>query len=380
MSNIEALINQMAPKKENKKIGNETNKKSQHTEKFKSTIKETEFDYYKILGVGSTASQTEIKQAYQKKLKKLHPDKVTQTKENIAKYKLLREAGDLLSDPHERKAYDMQKKMTSNADFTSIRNQFDEFIKLQEQSMTDENKSIAKLNFERGLLDMDRKHGYDRTSLEPISKEEHDRRVEDLTLQREQEELEIAHDDIFKGRQFNHSEFNKLFNKKKQMDSRRKTHDGLVKCDDIMAYNDYVEASGGVSIEHYDALYAEGNYQGCSDKYAGIDSGMIGNENDLSDDISLDSLDDDYDNHNKAVSKESFDDAMKKMLSERSEQDHKFDTMGHNEYGSALDDKYGISHQFGFMIGNDKFGHQKNIKNTDVSDETIKAYKQLTEK
>src|SRR5579863_4941021 len=120
-SDIGELINQMNPKRAptemdtskkelepNKKTSSEEKTKS--SEKFKSNVKETVFDYYKIIGVEPTASALEIKRAYQAKLKKLNPIKVEQTKENKLKYKLLREAGDLLSNPHERKAYDMQRK------------------------------------------------------------------------------------------------------------------------------------------------------------------------------------------------------------------------------------------------------------------------------
>src|SRR5579872_2827695 len=203
-SNIGDLINQMNPKrkpdeidvnvssnssstKTNSSSNSSSNTKSSGDEKFKSTIKETTFDYYKILGVEPTATQLEIKRAYQSNLKKLHPDRVKQTKDNKAKYKLVREAGDLLSDPYERKAYDMQRKMESSyKDHKSQKDSFKEFMKLQEQNMTDEDKSIAKLNFEKGLADFDRKHGYINKDSETkaITKEEHDRRMEDLILQR----------------------------------------------------------------------------------------------------------------------------------------------------------------------------------------------------
>src|SRR5579872_2980837 len=122
MADISDLIGKMNPKRKPEDININSNssstkstKKTQSTEKdkgkekFKSTIKEVEIDYYKVLGIEPTATQIEIKRAYQAKLKKLHPDRVEQTKENKAKYKLLREAGDLLTNPHEKKAYDMQR-------------------------------------------------------------------------------------------------------------------------------------------------------------------------------------------------------------------------------------------------------------------------------
>jgi curved DNA-binding protein CbpA len=381
-SNIGDLIGQMNPKRNPEEI--DINKKPSE-EKFKATVKEVTFDYYKILGVESTATLLEIKRAYQSKLKKLHPDKVEQTKENKAKYKLLREAGDLLCDPHERKAYDMQKKMDSTTkDFKAQKNSFKEFMKLQEQHMTDEDKAIAKLNFEQSIASMDRKHGYNKKDAEAITKEEHDRRMEDLKLQREQQDIELTHENIFEGREFNPSEFNKMFEKKKRRDEKRKkTTGGLAKVDDgIAAFNDFDGGSGGVGLDQYDKLYSEGRFSDYNVSYAGIGVGTIGAENEMSDDdISIDSPDEDeYDSHKKGVSKVGLDDAMKRMMAERNEQNGIFDKMKHSDYGSAMDDKYGISNQFGFMVGNDKFGHQKNLKKRNIQEETMKAYKQLTEK
>jgi hypothetical protein len=399
-SNIGDLINQMNPKRNpddidasvnsnsSTKTNNNSSTKSSTEEKFKSTIKETTFDYYKILGVEPTATQLEIKRAYQSNLKKLHPDRVKQTKENKAKYKLVREAGDLLSDPYERKAYDMQRKMESAyKDHKSQKDSFKDFLKLQEQNMTDEDKAIAKLNFEKGLADLDRKHGYVNKDSETkaMTKEDHDRRMEDLKLQRDQEDIELMQDNMFEGRDFIPAEFNKMFDKKKRRDEKRKMKGGLTKYNDgIAAFNDYDGDSGGVSIDNYDKLYSEGSYADYNDHYAGIGSGMIGADNGQSDDdISIDSPDEnenDYENHNKGVSKDSLDVAMKKMMAERNEQDDVFEKMQSSDYGSAMDDKYGISSQFGFMVGNDKFGHQKNMKRRNIQEETLKAYKQLTEK
>jgi hypothetical protein len=413
MSSIEDLINQMKPKRDLDELfhdkksstdvsgkNSKSTKSSKKSEgKHKSTIKETTFDYYKILGVEPTATQLEIKRAYQSKLKKNHLDKVPATKENIAKYKLLCEAGDLLSDPLERKAYDMQKKLDmSSKGFESQKDSFNEFLKLQEQNMTEENKSIAKLNFERGLADLDRKHGYDRNqSDDKMSKDETKRRTDDLMMLREQELLEISQDNLFEGTTYTTDKFNKYFEQHKKRENKKSKGLGIVKVDlGISAFNDYDGESGGVGLDKYDNLYAEDNFNDYGNNFASIGSGMIGNKNKMMDnhdqddansddsdepDISLDSLDeDDYQDQDGEANKQKLDDAMKKLMAERESDDVKYDNLPQEEFGSALDDKYGISNQFGFMIGTDKFGHQKNIKKRDVKDDALKAYKQLTEK
>jgi len=63
-------------------------------------------DYYKIMGVGKTATQDEIKKAYRKLANKYHPDKTKGDKAAEEKFKDINEANGILSDPAKRKKYD----------------------------------------------------------------------------------------------------------------------------------------------------------------------------------------------------------------------------------------------------------------------------------
>jgi curved DNA-binding protein len=63
-------------------------------------------DYYKILGVSKTASEEDIKKAYRKLARKLHPDLNPNDKEANKKFQQINEANEVLSDPGKRKKYD----------------------------------------------------------------------------------------------------------------------------------------------------------------------------------------------------------------------------------------------------------------------------------
>jgi len=66
----------------------------------------TDKDYYKLLGVEKTASETEIKKAYRKLAMKYHPDHAKDDKAAEEKFKEISEAYAVLSDKEKRKQYD----------------------------------------------------------------------------------------------------------------------------------------------------------------------------------------------------------------------------------------------------------------------------------
>ncbi len=85
-------------------------------------------DYYKILGIQKNASEEDIKKAYRKLARKLHPDLNPNDKEAHHKFQQVNEANEVLSDPEKRKKYDQYGKDWQHAE------QFEQQKKAQGQS------------------------------------------------------------------------------------------------------------------------------------------------------------------------------------------------------------------------------------------------------
>jgi curved DNA-binding protein len=73
-------------------------------------------DYYKILEIEKSATEADIKKAYRKLARKLHPDLNPNDKEAHKKFQAINEANEVLSDPEKRKKYDLYGKDWQHAD------------------------------------------------------------------------------------------------------------------------------------------------------------------------------------------------------------------------------------------------------------------------
>lgn len=349
------LFNKMKEKRSEKNI-DEKDKKSD--EKVKKLEKHG-FDYYKILGVDKDASISDIQKKYRKLLAKYHPDKYKDLPEKDRKtkelqFQLIQTAGKMLTDDDSRKVYDLEQKTIKNQDFKHQKNTFDDFIKMQEAGITEENKQKARLEFETEASKLNKLRGFDPDKLkEKLSKTDFDREAEDLMARRDTDLIEISHKNLFDGRSFNHSEFNKIFEKDKKKQEKKlkkKQENGeIVKLDEqFTAFNDNgLENFISVDADYGDP-FGEGNIR------ENTLYGKLKEEYSVSDISSgEDDYGDDYNAHNKNRDIKSTDDAYSRMMRDREMFDNNLKDTKTAGYKDVMEDQFGISRQFGKMLGRD---------------------------
>lgn len=109
---------------------------------------EMSIDYYELLAIPATASESEIRRAYRKTSLLYHPDKVKPTPENLEKFQLLQTAINILTDAAEKLKYDQtrearQRRLAETAALESRRRKMKEDLEKREGNVTEVATSLS---------------------------------------------------------------------------------------------------------------------------------------------------------------------------------------------------------------------------------------------
>jgi hypothetical protein len=291
-------------------------------------------------------------------------------------FQLVQEAGKILSDPSTKKMYDLEQKTIKSKDFKNQKNSFEDFIKLQESGMTEEHKIKAQLDFETESKKLNKIRGFDPSKLDDkIDKTVLSKQIDDLKTRRDIDFIELSQKNIFEGRSFNPSEFNKFFekNKKKQeKNDKRKQEKG-----EVVKFGENFTAFNDNGLENFISIDTDYSNPFGSDNFRENNIfGKIKNDDFNTSDISSDNSDYDesYDAHNKNRDTKNTDDMLAKMLRDRDMFDTNLKSTETAGYKTVMEDQFGISKQFGKMIGNDVTQKHKTQK---IDNDMIKIYNKM---
>lgn len=183
-------------------------------------------NFYKVLGISKTATQSEIRSAYRKKMIEYHPDKnfTLSKKECENNIKRVVDAYNVLSVSKKREYYDRNyfNKKDSKNDFIGMKDSFQDFIKTQ--TIPEGHHHIKNIEDIRKDFFDKNKDLIDEFENIDINGNNSKQIIDDLRTQREMQDIELRPPNRFKDIDFKavdndkntdfKSRFNKMFDRR----------------------------------------------------------------------------------------------------------------------------------------------------------------------
>lgn len=322
-------------------------------------------NFYEVLGVEPNAPMKEIKKQYSKLVVKYHPDKVKDSFESSL-FELIQKAYDTIGNEQKRQEYDFFLKNIQTAkgnDWYSLKNNYEKYKDLED--VNPKNKDSAQIEFDKVFKDYDSKHGIDRSKLdEKIDKEEISNKLDDLLMQREQDEIEFTQNRIFKeDENFDRAKFNAAFDMYKNSADKQ-----VIKQSNVMAFNFDNNGSSFSDLNVYDKTFDEDNTYDGNSLYSNVNIGSKTNHLDKDKVKNLKPADYTY-SHNKLDS--TYEEEIKRRLAERENDTMQFQGMAYSDFNNE-DKAFQFSHNVGITENMLDWTENNN-------DDLLKACKKLIE-
>lgn len=225
--------------------------------------------YYEILGISPKCTLDEIKVAYRKLIKNVHPDKCND-ETDIRHVKLINKAYEILKNPFKRNEYDNSLKIMKKkgVDFIEMQQGAKDFYKTHKMSKEEftEAKCRAEIEYAQKSCDLDSKMGINK--IKSPTTEELEKQILQLETLRDQEYIENIPNRSDE-KDFQITRFNKEF------DSIAENKYSLIQCtEDIQPYNE-IDAC---KINEYDNVPTNKDF---SDYYRNYKNSPIKNLEDI---------------------------------------------------------------------------------------------------
>lgn len=306
---------------------------------------------YNILGLDIDVCKKEncnelIQKAYVKKAKACHPDKHPGRKDIVEIFELVTGAYDILKDEKQRNEYNnrLRIKEHSSNDFFALRKGTTDYMDSIGEYVPPTDKQ--KLAFKDQMKMLDDKHGYDETQIDPISKFDAKKKLNNISKERAKQDIELKPEKLFEDGRFDLARFNAAFD---QVHNRNDTsmvpHNGIPS-----AWNDMGSDANYSSFDNLDNLYVEdGNrFDTGKQTFGGVDFGQPMKKMTKEEMSNIKPAD--YVNGHNTLDENYYRD-MKRKLKERKSDAGQFENMKFSDFKRDDMAGYGISEQLGFTIG-----------------------------
>ena len=203
-------------------------------------FKDLKYNLYEVLGLSKEASETRIKKNFRKLVLELHPDKNTDSSEDLYNHVII--ANQVLSDSINRKKYDEFLEGEKAApSFFDLKNSFEESLKKTDNLFP--KKEEATGIFKTKLNELNQKHGFDaKSDFNVMSKYNEIKKKRETTITIPQEKIS------------GNKDFNSKF--EKRMDDNTFS-DQIVLNNASSSLSSYQPHDGLVNIGDYSTLYSE---------------------------------------------------------------------------------------------------------------------------
>ena len=167
---------------------------------------------YDVLNVSHDATLKEIKSSYRRLAKEYHPDRADGDSDM---FELVSHAYTILTNPNTRKEYNDLYNLSLQADndHFKLKSQSIDYHELSSRQTKKMSKDESKRLYEEQNKELNRKHNYNDEDKNGLKKDDTDRRIDDLRMMREQDDIENVQDNLFESDKFDLDEFNATYDK-----------------------------------------------------------------------------------------------------------------------------------------------------------------------
>ena len=195
---------------------------------------------YNMLEIDSTCSVENIRKKYLFVISKLHPDKISiDDPDRILKLRFVQKLNklyDLVKTPEAKARYDESiNENFKKSRYEDLKSDFDKYMDLQSKDVKDK-KDVAIL-FKKMVAEKDKEIDFnpdDKESLSKMDQSEFKKRLNDITMSRNQETIELAPKKILNPDALDPKVFNKLF------ENQYKKNNKIVPIEQVDTIDDYI--------------------------------------------------------------------------------------------------------------------------------------------